>query len=175
MRLTEDQQRLVEQWMPLVGHVVRRNHRPGEDWDEMTSRGNLALCRAVTGYDPSRDTTFQTYAYRSILYEIWRYRNRKKIKTMSLSNLDEFDLDSQIPLASDEPDPAVVFELQHDLNWLLAKLSPLQRETIVMRFLEGYRNLEIGEIQGKHPSAVHMVIRAALDNLRDMIERDCCG
>jgi RNA polymerase sigma factor (sigma-70 family) len=56
----------------LVGWVVRRQWLGSLTYADALQVGRIALWRALRGYDPSRGTTFATYAVPSIARAVWR-------------------------------------------------------------------------------------------------------
>ena len=56
----------------LVGWVVRRQWLGSLAYADALQEGRIALWRALRGYDPSRGTTFATYAVPSIARAVWR-------------------------------------------------------------------------------------------------------
>lgn len=67
----EAMQALAEQHLPLVGAMLRRfsAHSPVEK-EELYQQGVVGLMKALKGYDPSRGTTFSTYAAAMIVGEM---------------------------------------------------------------------------------------------------------
>jgi len=51
----------------------------------------------------------------------------------------------------------------------LQKLTPLQREVVVLRFLEGYSTLEIAGMVGKREGTVRGIQFRAIGALRQLI------
>jgi RNA polymerase sigma factor for flagellar operon FliA len=64
--LTSAEERIVQQYQPLVRHVVHqlaaRARFQGEQEDDLVSAGTLGLIDALTKYDPSEGVRFSTYA-----------------------------------------------------------------------------------------------------------------
>ncbi len=88
LRSTDERDRLVEQFLPLVRYVVARLPvtMPGSlDRDDFYSVGVMGLLHAATTFDPARGASFKTFAYTAIrgaiLDEIRRHdpvpRNRR--------------------------------------------------------------------------------------------------
>lgn len=63
--------------------------------------------------------------------------------------------------------------LQHQtLNEAISKLPDEQRQTIVLKFLEGYSNKEIAEILSKSIGAVKALQFRALNNLKNALQSE---
>lgn len=63
-------QAFAEQHLPLVAMMVRRCPKDGREPEEMYQQGCIGLMKALARYDPSRGTTFSTYAASMILGEM---------------------------------------------------------------------------------------------------------
>lgn len=88
LRSTDERDRLVEQFLPLVRYIVARLPvtMPGSlDRDDFYSVGVMGLLHAATTFDPARGASFKTFAYTAIrgaiLDEVRRHdpvpRNRR--------------------------------------------------------------------------------------------------
>ena len=69
LRSSEERDRLVEQYLPLVRYVVARLPLtlPGSlDRDDFYSVGVLGLLHAASTFDPHRGASFKTFAYTAI-------------------------------------------------------------------------------------------------------------
>lgn len=76
LRLTSEQQRLVEEHLELVAQVLNKHIRrtpgnPDMSWEELYQTGCLALCKAALYYDSSRE--FGPYAARAIRNALFDY------------------------------------------------------------------------------------------------------
>jgi len=68
-RTTAERDRLVEQYLPLVRHVVARmtvRWPGGTSGDDFFSAGVMGLLHAATTFDPGRGASFKTFAYAAI-------------------------------------------------------------------------------------------------------------
>ena len=69
-----------------------------------------------------------------------------------------------------EPDTELVARLEGEaLRIAMAKLTPLQQEVLVLRFIEGYSTSEISRIVGKREGTVRGIQFRAIGALRQMI------
>lgn len=69
LRGKEERDRLVEQYLPLVRHVVSRLHvtMPATlSRDDFFSVGVMGLMHAASAYDPNRGASFKTFAFTAI-------------------------------------------------------------------------------------------------------------
>jgi RNA polymerase sigma-B factor len=65
--------RVVETHLPLVQHLARRYADRGEPLDDLIQVGTIGLLNAVDRYDPSRGTSFASFAVPTVLGEIRRH------------------------------------------------------------------------------------------------------
>jgi RNA polymerase sigma-B factor len=64
---------LVERYLRLAGQLARRYARTSEPLEDLEQVACVGLLRAVDRYDPSRGTTFSTFAVPTILGELRRH------------------------------------------------------------------------------------------------------
>jgi RNA polymerase sigma-B factor len=65
--------RLVRRYQPLARSLARRYASRNEPLDDLFQVANLALVKALNGYDPAKGWAFTTYATPTILGEIRRH------------------------------------------------------------------------------------------------------
>ncbi len=78
-------------------------------------------------------------------------------------------------VANDDPSPDDVAHLQWQrarIRSLLFRLTPEQRQVIVLRYLEGWSHQEIAEVLNKPVSAVKALQRRGLAALRRLLESE---
>ncbi len=69
LRTKEERDQLIEQYLPLVSHLVGRiaiSPPPGLDRDDLYSCGVMGLIHAADSYDPRKGASFKTYAYTAV-------------------------------------------------------------------------------------------------------------
>ena len=74
-RLTEEQQKLVEENIRLVYFVIRKyypNLLKGGEADDWVQIGSIGLCKAAMWFRPDVGKTFSTYAAVCIKKELWK-------------------------------------------------------------------------------------------------------
>lgn len=107
-----EKNKLAKDNMALVYYIVSKFGNTGIDQDELFSVALIGYEKALSKYNPGRNTKFSTYAYRCIQNEIFYFiRSEKKItdKVVSLStpiatdkNGNDLSVDEVIP-SSDVP------------------------------------------------------------------------
>jgi RNA polymerase sigma factor (sigma-70 family) len=81
----------------LVHAFIRRQGGGAIPYDEALQAGRIGLWRALKGYDPTRGTTFSTYAWVAITRHIHRAAEEL--------NRELGDWPGQVPASWQEPDP----------------------------------------------------------------------
>jgi RNA polymerase sporulation-specific sigma factor len=80
MKLTEGQQKIVEDNIRLAGYMTQKWIKKGVhniDYEEIFSLFSFALCKAAASFDPKRGAKFATYAGRCMENEIKMAFRRK--------------------------------------------------------------------------------------------------
>lgn len=122
-------QQAMEQHDGLVHAFIRRQGGGDIPYEEALQAGRIGLWHAVQGYDPTRGTTFSTYAWVAICRHIRR-------RAVELSRDGNVWL-QELPASSVVPDPAA--ELERELctgmlHELVRQLPQRLRRVIVGRY-----------------------------------------
>jgi RNA polymerase sigma-B factor len=72
-RSHELRERLVMMFAPLARSLAGRYRRSNESFDDLVQVANLALLKAIDGFDPARGRPFTAYAVPTILGELRRH------------------------------------------------------------------------------------------------------
>ncbi len=122
-------QKAMEQHESLVHAFIRRQGGGDIPYEEALQAGRIGLWHAIQGYDPTRGTTFSTYAWVAICHQIHR-----RAKELS----QDTDVRSQeIPASWVVADPAGEVErrlTQDVLRDLVNRLPERLRQVIVGRY-----------------------------------------
>jgi len=92
--------RIIEDLLPLATHLANRFRNRGEPFDDLVQVANLALIKAVDGFDPHRGVSFSSYAVPFIAGELKRHFRDKTWHVRVPRRLQELSL--QINRATDE-------------------------------------------------------------------------
>ena len=65
--------RLIEHYLPLARSVANRYRHTPQSFDDVLQVANLALVKAVDGFDPERGLAFSSYAVPTMIGEIKRH------------------------------------------------------------------------------------------------------
>ncbi|MCT2591631.1 SigB/SigF/SigG family RNA polymerase sigma factor [Streptomyces sp. N2-109] len=66
-------QEVVRAWMPMAERLARQYRNRGEDLEDLQQVASLGLVKAVTRYDPSHGSAFESFAVPTIVGEIKRH------------------------------------------------------------------------------------------------------
>lgn len=169
MALTESQQQLAEQAMPIVPKVIaafgrRYPHlRRQLASIDATSVAYLAICRAARTYDPeqSRVTTYFSTAIRNaVLKEIDRNRRQR------------YDSPDRVPMEMAEALAAGGKNVAARLQGAVARLPAKSRRLIHARFYKGLSLREIGEQAGCDPRTIQRRLTAVLYILQRLLDSE---
>jgi RNA polymerase sigma factor (sigma-70 family) len=163
---------LMERHDGLVQAVVRRQVLGELPYAEALQAGRIGLWRACMRFDPSRGYAFSTYAWPSIVHQVWRAVKTHTRRVCAKRAGPEEGCSSEWYLvACVDPARLNMARLVHDtLHDLVAGLPGRLQAIIVARYgLDGQRTSlyrEIGECLGVSRERVRQLHREALVWLR---------
>lgn len=166
MRLTPEQQKLVEENHALIFGVLRDM---GLD-DDFYDIAAIGLCKAALRFKNPNKVRFSTFAYHIIQNEIineFDYRNAKKRTGTTVSMNAPLIADSELTLGAMlyHPDTPEIIAFAKDLMTALDGLTKRQQKAMRLS-IQGYTYPEIGSIIGGSPKAISMLLSAARKKLR---------
>jgi RNA polymerase sigma-70 factor (ECF subfamily) len=114
------------------------------------------------------------YTYRGAPFSAWLYRiaharvvdhfRRQKVR-------DHLPLDERLPSTEQRPESAVELEEEHrTLLEAIGQLTEDQQQVLVLKFIEGFSNIEVATILGKTEGAVKSLQHRALASLQRILE-----
>jgi RNA polymerase sigma-70 factor (ECF subfamily) len=138
-----------------------------EDTEEVLQDSFEYAFRKLAHFNPQK-SAFKTWLYRITVSRCRNKRRRKWLPTFPLSLLPQQDVpDREAPT----PDNLLELDEQQKLIWeALAQLSPKLRETAILRYYNGLRYNEIGEILGIPPKTAESRVRLAHKALRKLFD-----
>lgn len=131
-----------------------------EDAEDLTSEVFVRMVKSL----PKQKGSFNAWLYRianNLAIDHYRKKSRKK----EVSLVEEFG--EHAPVQSDETEKILERE---DLDKAISALPDDQRQTILLKFMEGYSNKEIADIMGKTVGAVKALQFRALNNLKAALQ-----
>ena len=154
---------LYDKHVAAIYRYVYYRVRDDAEAEDLTSDVFMRALKAIPRYEPRQ-------AFLAWLYRIARNavidRARKGNRQVS------FEDALQHPDADKVIDPTAELLAHSDsqvLRGALAKLTPLQQEVVVLRFLEGFSTEEIARIVGKRAGTVRGIQFRAIGALRQLI------
>lgn len=173
---------LIERNLRLVAHVIKKYQNLEENQEDFISIGTIGLIKAITTYNPEKNSRLGTYAARCIENEIlMMLRTRKKLsKEVSLyepigTDKEGNEIQLYDIMESGDTDIHSKIALKDDIVLLYEKLesvlSPRERLVLKMRYglynQEEYTQREIAKQLGISRSYVSRIEKSAIEKLRD--------
>ena len=141
---TDARNKLIEQNLRLVAHIVKKYDSKVEDSDDLISIGTIGLIKGVDSFSSKHGTKITTYCARCIENEILMYfrANNKNLKNVSLNESIGFDKDGNEITILDilkSPKPDFIDEINKKDNIKLLKnylkiLNPREQEIVIRRY-----------------------------------------
>jgi RNA polymerase sporulation-specific sigma factor len=171
---------LIEHNLRLVAHIVKKYSNIGKDVDDLISIGTIGLIKAISTFDPSKNTRLATYAARCIENEIlMAIRADKKTKgEVSLQEPIGTDKEgneiSLMDILGTDPDSVMdEVEFKMQVRNLYKKMSTVlkKREKMVLEMRYGLANgknrtqREIAQMLGISRSYVSRIEKRAISKL----------
>ena len=173
---------LIERNLRLISHIIKKYQLTEDQTEDLISIGTIGLIKAITTYDPFKNSKLGTYAARCIENEILMFfRSKKKtIKDVSLyepvgidhegNEIQIFDI-----IESKEKDLHTQVSTKDEVKLLYEKveaiLSPRERLVLKLRYglynEEEYTQREIAEKLGISRSYVSRIEKSAIEKLRE--------
>ena len=119
----------------LVHAVVRKQVLGDLPFAEALQAGRIGLWHAILGFDPQRGTAFSTYAWTSIMHQVWR--EVKLAERAHSQPVGYLPLDETSCSAPEGTEPAQAWEASvvHSALWdLVARLPERLRVVILARY-----------------------------------------
>ena len=173
---------LVQRNLPLVLSMAKKTHIRGVDFGDMVSEGNMALLRAVDGFDCSRGFKFSTYACRAIMKSFSRLASKtNRYRSRFPTEFDPaYEKSDWIETQRHEAAAYCTEELVKILQSNSANLSEAELEVIKGRFaFEDGQNrrtlVEMGKILGLTKERIRQIQKKAVGKLRETLEAKLVG
>lgn len=172
MRLNEDQQKVVEENMGLVGRVIKdKVHGLGQagmmSYEDLFQIGCIGLCKAAA---TDKGGNFSTYAYRLIWNEICD----ALIKLTRTNSREQIQEPAELIRTGIESvwDPTEDYGWKDLLQMAEKRADGAARQGIraLMLSIEGYSSKEVGEIMQAQPGTVRMWMTKARRFLKEQPE-----
>src|SRR5436190_16321479 len=154
---------LYDRHVSAVYRYVYYRVRDDAEAEDLTSDVFMKALRAIPRYEPRQ--AFLAWLYRIARNAVIDRSRRTRIQISFEDALAHPGVDQVV-----EPDAALLaLSDKVAVRGALAKLTPLQQEVIVLRFVEGYSTHEIADLVGKREGTVRGIQFRALEALRALI------
>ena len=154
---------LYDRYVAAVYRYVFYRVRNDADAEDLVSDVFMRALRAIPRYEPR--VAFLAWLYRIARNAVIDRARRSRTQISFEDALAHPGVDQVV-----EPDATILaLSDKEAVRGALAKLTPLQQEVIVLRFVEGYSTLEIANLVGKREGTVRGIQFRALEALRTLI------
>jgi RNA polymerase sigma-70 factor (ECF subfamily) len=154
---------LYDRYVEALYRYVIYRVRNDADAEDLVSDEYMRALRAIPRYEPR--VAFLAWLYRIARNAVIDRARRSRTQISFEDALAHPNVDQVV-----EPDAAILaLSDKEAVRAALAKLTPLQQEVIVLRFVEGYSTLEIANLVGKREGTVRGIQFRALEALRTLI------
>ena len=173
---------LIERYLRLVAHIVKKYQPPPEEMEDLLSSGTIGLMKAVVTFDPDKSARLASYAARCIENEVLMYLRGKKKSSKEVSLYEPIGTDregNEIQLFDviemNEEDVYRRLERKEDVIRLYQQVESVlsQRERMVLKLRYGlyneeeYTQREIAAMLGISRSYVSRIEKSAIEKLRN--------
>jgi RNA polymerase sigma-70 factor (ECF subfamily) len=154
---------LYDRYVEAVYRYVFYRVRNDADAEDLVSDVFMRALRAIPRYEPR--VAFLAWLYRIARNAVIDRARRSRTQISFEDALAHPGADQVV-----EPDATILaLSDKEAVRAALAKLTPLQQEVIVLRFVEGYSTHEIADLVGKREGTVRGIQFRALEALRALI------
>jgi RNA polymerase sigma-70 factor (ECF subfamily) len=154
---------LYDRYVEAVYRYVYYRVRNDADAEDLVSDVFMRALRAIPRYEPR--VAFLAWLYRIARNAVIDRARRSRTQISFEDALAHPGVDQVV-----EPEEAILaLSDKESVRDALAKLTPLQQEVIVLRFVEGYSTQEIADLVGKREGTVRGIQFRALEALRTLI------
>jgi RNA polymerase sigma-70 factor (ECF subfamily) len=154
---------LYDRYVEAVYRYVFYRVRNDADAEDLVSDVFMRALRAIPRYEPR--VAFLAWLYRIARNAVIDRSRRSRTQISFEDALAHPGVDQIV-----EPDATILaLSDKEAVRGALAKLTPLQQEVIVLRFVEGFTTQEIATLVGKREGTVRGIQFRALEALRTLI------
>ena len=154
---------LYDRYVDAVYRYVYYRVRQDAEAEDLTSDVFMRALRAMPRYEPRQP--FLAWLYRIARNAIIDRARRSRMQVSFEDALAHPNADQVV-----EPDAGLLaLSDKQEVRKALSRLTPLQQEVIVLRFVEGYTTAEIAAFVGKREGTVRGIQFRAIEALRALI------
>jgi RNA polymerase sigma-70 factor (ECF subfamily) len=155
---------LYERYLDRIFNYVYYRTGNLHDAEDLTARVFQRAMNHINNYT-DRGIPFSAWLYRIAhnLVANW-HRDRSRKQEIPITDLPV------LPSRGDHPESKLVYSQERDsLLRLIRRLPPDRQHLLILKFVEGMSNAEIGQIMGRSEGAVKSLYHRTLLALRDQI------
>ena len=178
--------RLIGHNLRLVAHIVKKYYASFKDQEDLISIGTIGLIKAVSTFNPQKNTRFATYASRCIENEVLMHFRNKKKSAQDVYISDPIDTDKEgntltlmdIMAEDDNVVERIDLHIKSERlhSFIHSALEPREQQIIILRYgLNGSAPLtqrEVAKILDISRSYVSRIEKKAIASLRSHFERE---
>ncbi len=155
---------LYDAYQPQIYRFVYIKVSHKEEAEDITHQVFLNAWRKIDEYD-ERGFPFSSWLYRIARNQVIdHYRAKKEVVEIDILEETELELD-----IVEEADTKIATE---KLMALIGKLSPVEQDVLILRFVEEKTHEEVGKAVGKTPLAVRLIQHRAIKRLKNILEKN---
>lgn len=166
---------MIEKHRPLVRSILARSGLLGEP-EDLIQEGMIGLLEALVRYDPARGTQFSTYAH------VWI---RKRMFDWTQDRGATIRIPKYLRKHRSPPETVMIDDLRYEpaaepikveesleLARLLGMLPARTRRAIVLTYLEGRSQREVGRLLGLTGEAVRQIVNKGIAHLQSVVQME---
>ena len=156
---------LYENYVDRIFNYIYYRTGNVHDAEDLTARVFQRAMKHIPNYQ-DRGVPFSAWLYRIAhnLVANW-HRDRSRKKEIAITEM------MSLPARNEHPETTLLrTEKQEALLRLIRTLPPDRQQLLILKFVEGYSNAEIGEIMNRSEGAVKSLYHRTLLALRDQVD-----
>ena len=135
-----------------------------QDAEDLTDDVFLKMVEAIRSCRAHTERSFMSWLFRIANNSVVDHRRRQAVR-------NHLPLDEKHLSVRDGPEIPVETKLTHErLRQAMLKLTDEQQQVIILKFVEGFSNVEIAQILGKSEGAIKALQHRGLVSLRRILE-----
>jgi RNA polymerase sigma factor (sigma-70 family) len=167
----ENFEKLVEKYDKLINKVVGRVFISGYDKEDLKQECLLVLHNCNKTFDNSRNVSFITYFYTSVINNM--YDLIRKSKRTKVPNLIYVDYDNELLMQMIDPNDVFSEEDDFVVNDIIIALDSMDRGIITkMIYLDGLTQREVAKKENISEQRVHYLNKRNISKLKEIFTKE---
>lgn len=164
---TESLEQFLARIRPRLLRIASQNHIPTDDVEDMVQETLLLFVeKAAQVHDP------EPWIVGTLAKRCLNFRRSRR------STWEKLDALTTLHVSEPTPHPAQVsgpYDARLDVEALMRRLSPRQRQVLRLRYVLGYKAEEIATAMGYHAVSVRKVARRGLERIAILLQLNALG